>query len=78
MNSREAIRDTVLLRGGGSDGTSSTLVLAGSVVGWHCYSIHKRADIFGDESEEFRPERWASLQPVWAYVLSNGGSRVCL
>jgi cytochrome P450 len=41
MNNREAIHDTVLPRGGGPDGTSPILVPAGSMVGWHCYSMHR-------------------------------------
>jgi cytochrome P450 len=78
MNNREAIRDTVLPRGGGADGTSPILVPAGSIVGWHCYSMHRRTDIFGDDANDFRPERWTNLRPGWAYVPFNGGPRVCL
>ena len=63
MNNHEAIRDTVLPRGGGPYGTSPILVPAGSIVGWHCYSMHRRADIFGGDVEEFRPERWTSFRP---------------
>ena len=65
MNNRETIRDTVLLRGGGPYRTSPILVPAGSIVGWHC-SMHRRTDIFGDDAEEFRPERWTSFRPGWA------------
>jgi cytochrome P450 len=78
MNNREATRDTVLPRGGGPYGTSLILVPAGSIVGWYCYSMHRRADIFGDDAEEFRPERWTSLRPGWACIPFDGGPRVCL
>lgn len=43
--------------------------------------MHRRRDIYGDDADEFRPERWANdaLKNVgWGYLPFNGGPRVCL
>jgi cytochrome P450 len=46
--------------------------------------MQRRPDIFGPDSNEFRPERWApdapggALRPGWAYLPFNGGPRICV
>lgn len=43
--------------------------------------MHRRKDIYGQDAEEFRPERWEgdSLRDIgWAYLPFNGGPRLCL
>jgi cytochrome P450 len=48
--------------------------------------MHRRRDLFGEDAEEFRPERWEDdpmdapdLKNIgWAYLPFNGGPRVCL
>ncbi|KAK3182172.1 hypothetical protein K4F52_006541 [Lecanicillium sp. MT-2017a] len=53
----------------------------GEGVGYCVYAMHRRKDIYGDDAEEFRPERWEgdSLKNVgWAYLPFNGGPRLCL
>ncbi|KAF2812906.1 cytochrome P450 [Mytilinidion resinicola] len=77
-NTREAIRDTFLPRGGGADGNAPLFVKKGTQVLYSVYSMHRRRDFFGDNSEEFRPERWEGLQPRWEYLPFNGGPRICL
>ncbi|KAJ9294863.1 hypothetical protein DTO271G3_6425 [Paecilomyces variotii] len=79
-NEREAIRDTVLPVGGGKDGFSPVFVPKGTIVGYHIYSMHRRADFYGPDADEFRPERWkdGKLQPRWEYLPFNGGPRICL
>ncbi|KAL9109109.1 MAG: hypothetical protein Q9227_006200 [Pyrenula ochraceoflavens] len=83
-NARFAKRNTVLPRGGGPDGRSPVFVPEGAVVGYSMYSIHRRRDIFGADSLDFRPERWAAdapggpLRPGWAYLPFNGGPRICV
>ena len=42
------------------------------------YSMHRRQDYYGADSEEFRPERWETLRPGWEYLPFNGGPRICL
>ena len=79
-NSRTAIRDTVLPRGGGPDGQSPIFVPAGTQVGYAIYATHRLESIYGADAAEFRPERWESkdLKPGWAYLPFNGGPRICL
>ena len=80
-NSRQAVADTTLPLGGGKDGKSPVFVPKGTVVNWSVYTMHRRKDFFGSDSEEFRPERWLgekALRPGWEYLPFNGGARICL
>ncbi|KAF2829660.1 cytochrome P450 alkane hydroxylase [Ophiobolus disseminans] len=79
-NSREAIYDTTLPRGGGPDGTAPILIPAGTFVAYHVYSLHRRPDIYGPDAAEFRPERWLEpgFRPGWAFIPFSGGPRVCI
>ena len=67
-NSREAFEDTVLPVGGGPDGKSPIFVPKGRVVAWSVFAMHRRKDFFGEDADEFRPERWETLRPGWEYV----------
>ena len=40
--------------------------------------MHRRKDFYGEDAEEFKPERWESLRPGWEYLPFNGGPRICL
>ncbi|KAJ4416575.1 hypothetical protein N0V85_002237 [Neurospora sp. IMI 360204] len=78
-NSRAPVKDTVLPRGGGPDGKQPILVPKGQVVRWSLYSLHRRKDIFGEDADEFRPERWdENLRVGWEYIPFSGGPRICL
>jgi cytochrome P450 len=81
VNSRAAIKDTVLPVGGGENGKSPVLVRRGEAVGYCVYAMHRRKDIYGEDAHAFRPERWESesLRDVgYGYLPFNGGPRVCL
>lgn len=75
-----AVRDTVLPFGGGKDGLSPVLVPKGTLVCYNIFAMHRRKDLYGQDSEEFRPERWedGSLQPRWGFLPFNGGPRICI
>ncbi|KIW18539.1 hypothetical protein PV08_02827 [Exophiala spinifera] len=81
MNGRTARVDTVLPEGGGEDGRRPLLVPRGTTIGFNIYAMHHRRDIFGDDADEFRPERWESdmsgdFDSAFApFIL---GPRVCL
>lgn len=30
----------------------------GGLVSWNLWALHRRKDYFGEDAEEFRPERW--------------------
>ena len=43
--------------------------------------MHRRKEIYGEDADQFRPERWedGSLRDVgWGYLPFNGGPRICL
>ena len=76
-----AIRDTVIPRGGGADASSPVFVPKGKIVAWSVYSMHRRRDLYGDDADDFRPERWTDdggLKPGWEYLPFNGGPRICI
>ncbi|KAF4464289.1 cytochrome P450 52E1 [Fusarium albosuccineum] len=93
-NVRMASKDTVLPKGGGPDGQSPLFVPKGAGCRWSLYSLHRRKDIFGDDAEEFRPERWETLRTTygfpsstandadlcnsWEYLPFGGGPRICI
>ncbi|KAH9886331.1 cytochrome P450 [Xylariomycetidae sp. FL2044] len=62
MNQREAVRDTVLPRGGGPDGSQPVFVEKGSSCRYQPWVMHRRKDVFGEDAEAFRPERWEDLK----------------
>ena len=57
-NARIAIQDTLLPMGGGEDGGSPVFVPAGTTVILDVAALHRREDIWGSDSREFRPSRW--------------------
>ncbi|KAI1452684.1 cytochrome P450 [Annulohypoxylon moriforme] len=77
-NSREAVRDTIIPRGGGSDGKSPVLVRKGTIVRYFPWALHRRRDIYGEDADEFRPERWEKLRTTFEYVPFNAGPRICV
>ncbi|CEJ61686.1 hypothetical protein PMG11_10210 [Penicillium brasilianum] len=77
-NGRRAVRNTTLPRGGGPDGTSPIYIPAGEDVDYNVHVMHRRKDIWGDDANQFRPERWTGRKPGWEYLPFNGGPRICL
>jgi cytochrome P450 len=77
-NSREAIVDTFLPHS--SDPLRPLLVLKGTYVAYHVYALHRRTDIYGEDADVFRPERWLEpgFRPGWAFMAFSGGPRVCI
>lgn len=75
--SREAVTDTILPLGGGDDESSPILIKKGQLVCWSVYTMHRRKDLYGEDAESFRPERWLDgqngegskgLRVGWEYV----------
>ncbi|CAI6252971.1 unnamed protein product [Periconia digitata] len=90
-NSRQALKDTTLPRGGGPDGTAPVFVPKGAYIAYHVTSLHRRTDIYGPDAHQLVPERWLEqddkdenerdakpLRPGWAFIPFNGGPRVCI
>ncbi|KAH7348667.1 n-alkane-inducible cytochrome P450 [Rhexocercosporidium sp. MPI-PUGE-AT-0058] len=87
INSRTAIKTTVLPTGGGPDSTSPILVKEGTPVGYAVYAMHRRKELYGNDAELFRPERWDPQEDTnsidlknigWGYLPFNGGPRTCI
>lgn len=72
---------TTLPTGGGPDGKAPILIRPGEAVGYCVYVMHRRKDLYGEDADEFRPERWEgdALKDIgWGYLPFNGGPRLCL
>ncbi|KAH7411530.1 cytochrome P450 alkane hydroxylase [Cadophora sp. MPI-SDFR-AT-0126] len=86
VNTRTALRTTILPTGGGPDRKSPVLVPKGTAVAYSVYTMHRRPDLYGMGAELFRPERWDEDMPLnhdetnakWGYLPFNGGPRICL
>lgn len=78
VTARCSVRDTVLPRGGGPDDASPLLVPGGTSVFIALYPMHRRKDIFGEDADTFRPERWATLQPHWGFAPFGEGPHTCI
>lgn len=78
LNERIALKDTVLPRGGGPDGKSRVFIPEGTQVLIPLYAMQHRADIWGPDVEEFRPERWETHRPGWEFIPFGAGARKCL
>ena len=86
VNTRTALRTTVLPTGGGPDRTSPVLIPKGTPVAYSVYTMHRRPDLYGMDAELYCPERWNEdillnynkTDTKWGYLLYNGGPRICL
>ena len=81
INVRFAKKATVIPRGGGPNGQSPVLLRKGTGIGSSVYHLHRRTDLYGDDADQFRPERWERDQLAnigWGYMPFLGGPRQCL
>ncbi|KAG7053852.1 cytochrome P450 [Colletotrichum scovillei] len=82
FNSRRALVDTTLPTGGGPHGTEPIFVPAGTEVNFSTHVLHRRKDLWGEDADEFVPERWetkrGSAGAAWHFVPFNGGPRICI
>ncbi|KIM98612.1 hypothetical protein OIDMADRAFT_105115 [Oidiodendron maius Zn] len=78
FNVRMANKDTFLPVGGGPDGKYPVYVAKGQEVIYSVYTMHRLPEIFGSDADVYRPERWETLKPGWAYLPFNGGPRICI
>ncbi|KAI4094935.1 MAG: hypothetical protein LQ344_001980 [Seirophora lacunosa] len=72
---RVATKDTVLPKGGGPDEQSTVLVTKATLVAFNFAALHLRKDLWGDDAEDFRPERWEDEKASWEFLLFGGGPR---
>ncbi|KAI1453327.1 cytochrome P450 [Annulohypoxylon moriforme] len=78
INVREAVRDTILPVGGGTDGKGPVAVRKGARVQLGTYYTHRRKDLWGEDANEYRPERWSGRRKGWDYTPFSGGPQICV
>ncbi|KAK6846418.1 cytochrome P450 [Apiospora arundinis] len=61
VNARIANKDTWLPTGGGPEGKDSLLIKKGQPLVLSTWGAHRHPDNFGDDAQEFRPDRWDDL-----------------
>lgn len=78
MNAANSRQDTVLPRGGGPSGTSPIFIRKGHEVMLSFNALHRCKDVWGLDADEFKPDRWATVQPGWSYLPFSAGPRICI
>ena len=78
LNERVAVRDTTLPRGGGPKGDQPIFIPKGRQVLIATYAMQHRRDLWGDDVEEFIPERWEGRKVGFEYIPFGVGPRSCL
>ncbi|KAI9148843.1 Cytochrome P450 52A5 [Paramyrothecium foliicola] len=78
LNSRVALEDSILPRGGSPTGDQPVLVLKGETVFYSPYVLHRREDIWGDDAKCFRPLRWKGRKVGSEFQPFGLGPRKCL
>lgn len=73
-NTRMALRDIVLPVGGGQPsgfGTSTIYVRKGDIISTSFYALHRRKDLFGEDADSFKLERWETIRRIaWSHMTS--------
>ncbi|RDA93472.1 hypothetical protein CP533_2649 [Ophiocordyceps camponoti-saundersi (nom. inval.)] len=78
MNIRVAKRDTCLPTGGGPEGLSPIILKKGEEVTFSLHLMHRCKEIWGEDANVFRPERWETKPSRWSYLPFNDGPRSCI
>ncbi|KAF2669348.1 cytochrome P450 [Microthyrium microscopicum] len=78
INMRSASADTMLPVGGGVDGNNPIQIPKNTILWLGMFSMHRRKDIWGDDADQFNPDRWENLDPGPAFVPFGSGPRTCL
>jgi cytochrome P450 len=78
LNGKLAMTDSWLPQGGGPKGDAPMLVRKGQMVVWFSWASHRNPEIFGEDVETFRPERWENLSAdIPGFIPFQPGTRVC-
>jgi cytochrome P450 len=74
---RACVNDTVLPVGGGPDGQSPIFVRKGAIVSVTKTVMYRDPDYWGQDANEYRPERFDGLRGTWGFLPFGGGPRRC-
>ncbi|XWW92937.1 hypothetical protein V2A60_000865 [Cordyceps javanica] len=76
---RVALNDVTLPTGGGKSGKEPLAIAKGSSIIYSLMGMQRRKDIYGDDAETFRPERWEEQNVYrWHFIPYNHGPRMCM
>ncbi|KAF4629656.1 hypothetical protein G7Y89_g8490 [Cudoniella acicularis] len=75
---RRAVKNTTLPCGGGPDGSLPIAIRKGESVRLCQYVMFRRHDIWGNDGDEFRPERWQGKKFGPEFVPFSAGPRICI
>lgn len=75
---RVCIKDTTLPNGGGPSGTKPIFVPKGQRVLISTYAMQHRVDIWGQDAEEYNPDRWEGRKTGWEFFPFGAGPRKCV
>jgi cytochrome P450 len=78
VDARRALKNTSLPTGGGPDGTKPVYIPEDTEVVYSVYAMHRRKDLWGEDADDFKPERWNGRKSGWEYLPFNGGPRICI
>ena len=74
---RTALCNTVLPVGGGPDGRSAILVEKGTMIALNMWSLHHDKDLWGEDVNEFKPQRWVDRPLTSEFAPFFRGPRIC-
>ncbi|KAJ8062650.1 hypothetical protein OCU04_009172 [Sclerotinia nivalis] len=74
---RLALKNTILPLGGGPDGKSPLLVEQRDVAALNIWGPNHDKDIWGNDVDEFKPQRFIDKKMGWDFTLFLGGPRIC-
>ena len=78
VNERVCIRDTTLPYGGGEDMTQPVFLRKGQRVLIANHAMQHRPDLYGQDVDEFKPERWVERRVGFEFVPFGAGPRKCI
>ena len=78
MLDRICLEDVVLPRGGGPNGSEPVFLAKGERVLVATFAMQHRCDIWGDDPDVFRPERWENRRAGFEFLPFGGGHRKCI
>ncbi|KAH6431646.1 hypothetical protein HBI14_031820 [Parastagonospora nodorum] len=77
LNQRQCLETTILPFGGGPDGKQPLYIEKGDNVEINYRAMMRDETYWGQDVNEFIPERWDHMRPGWEYTPFGGGPRAC-
>ena len=75
---RICLDDTILPLSGGPNGQSPIYISRDTVIASNLWAMHRDRELWGEDAENFKPERWSDAKLTWKYLPFSGGPRICI